>query len=131
MMLTVRKVFYATEITRYTYEANLEMDAATFIKIESGQDQDYENIQEWIDEQDDEIDWKQDAWVDSKYIECVDETADLEQGYDIYEEYKDELKLVAFLTGNKDLVKLCDKQVLFLNSQDIQEVLQATIGELA
>lgn len=109
MKIKARREYFLYEKSKQVYELELNIDPEIYRQIITGLHPTYKTITEWIEEQDDEndYDWSCDG-------ACIyDETYKLEYDYGDLQEFDqlndiveaDDLKVLAFTTGDKKLYK--------------------------
>lgn len=124
MIIEATKTERRTEYRDYIYKQNVEIAADVFLLIESGQHPEYNNIEEWLNEQD--IDWYCDGAYDTDLIEDELEDYEISDEYTIEYDDRQDLLELAFLTNQKALYAMLKKNDC-IDQEDVRLTLKQEI----
>ena len=107
MKIKVRKTYYETERRYYTYEQEVEIDAATYLSIIKNEHDDYGDLTDWIAEEGERQveDWRADDPVDDDILDSDVNEEEYEQEYKITTDRED-LKELLFMLGEREAYQL-------------------------
>jgi hypothetical protein len=105
--IKVRKTYYETERRYYTYEQEVEIDAATYVSIIKREHDDYRDLEAWIAEEGETQveDWRAYDPVDDDILDSDIDEEEYEQDYTITTDRED-LKELLFMLGEREAYQL-------------------------
>lgn len=132
MKIKVRKTYYETERRYYTYEQEVEIDAATYLSIIKNEHEDYADLTDWIAEEGEcqVDDWRTNDPVDDDILDSDIHEEEYEQDYEITTDRED-LKELLFMLGEKKAYQLAyQSRFDYIDGRDIEELYKEKQNEV-